>query len=457
MVFSEQLVEQDQYRIVLVLPQSKMVLAERHGETLRLPSVKIPRWARPAEQLTKAIRERWNLPAIVIDRLPAEVDSLPCAMVEVCMPATQNIPDGLVSDDLDAIAASEISKPEHAVVREILSGDVGARGPFSRIGWLQEAQLWIRESVVDHSIEFTEDIRQLNASGAFALVRFGTEQGPAYWLKATGAPNSHEFGITTTLAEYFPESLPPFVAAREDWNAWVTEEAGKPLYDNLTLPALEQAVLALVQLQKQSTGCIEQLLHRGFSRQGIPILQSQLNDLIDYLEEAMDQQTTARVSRLESSQLRELGRVLHDACSEMHELGIPDALAHLDINPGNVLFDGARCVFIDWAEAYIGNPFLTFEQFLSHVERSGTPANSWVARLRAIYARSWFDFLSESNIDRAFTLAPLLAVATYLYGRGDWLHSPRRHDPAFQSYARSLARHMYRAAQATDLMEPSCR
>jgi hypothetical protein len=58
MVFSEQLVEQDQYRIVLVLPQPKMVLAERHGEALRLPRVEILRWARPAEQLTKAIRER---------------------------------------------------------------------------------------------------------------------------------------------------------------------------------------------------------------------------------------------------------------------------------------------------------------------------------------------------------------------------------------------------------------
>lgn len=457
MVFSEQLVEQDQYRIVLVLPQSKMVLAERHGETLRLPSVKIPRWARPAEQLTKAIRERWNLPAIVIDHLPTERGLPPCAVVEVCMPAGLKVPDELISEELDAIAVSEFAKTEHVLVREILSGDAGARGPFSRIGWLDEAQLWIQESVVEHSVEFTEDIRQLNASGTFALIRFGTEQRPAYWLKATGAPNSNEFGLTTTLAEYFPQCLPPLVAAREDWNAWVTAEVGKPLCDNLTLPALEQAVFALAQLQKRSTGCIKQLLHRGFVRHGIPILQSQLNDLIDYLEEAMEQQTTTRVSRLESSQLRELGRVLHDACAEMHELGIPDALAHLDINPGNVLFDGARCVFIDWAEAYIGNPFLTFEQFLSHVERSGTPANSWVSRVRDIYAQSWFDFLSESNIDRAFALAPLLAVATYLYGRGDWLNAPRRHDPAFQSYARSLARHMYRAAQATDLMEPSCR
>jgi hypothetical protein len=458
MVFTEQLAEKVQYRIAIVLPRSKMVLAERHGETLRLPRVEILRWARPAEQLARAIRERWNLPSIVIDRLPAQSDLPPCAVVEVCMPGVRKVPDGLISDDLDAIAAeSELTRTERAVLGEILSGNTRGRGPFSRIGWLEEAQEWIRESVPHHSVEFTEDIRQLNASATFALVRFGTKQGPAYWLKATGAPNLHEFGITTALTECFPQFLPPLVAAREDWNAWVTTDAGQPLRDCLTLPALEQAVLALAQLQKESTRCIKQLVAAGVVRRGIPVLQSKLNDLIDYLEEAMEQQTSTKVPRLEPPQLRELGRILHDACCEMQELGIPDALTPLDINPGNVLFDGSQCVFIDWAEAYIGNPFLTFEQLRVHVERAGEPASSWVPRLRAVYTRSWFDLISEPKIDRAFVLAPLLAVATYLYGRGDWLHTPRRDDPALQSYARSLGRHMYRAARATELMAPSCR
>ncbi len=108
----------------------------------------------------------------------------------------------------------------------LLPGNTQGRGPFSKVGWIEVAQDWIRDSVLDRVVEFSEDVRRLNASGSFALVRFGTLRGPAYWLKATGVPNVHEFQVTQTLSRYWPEFLPPFVAARTDWNAWVTEEVG---------------------------------------------------------------------------------------------------------------------------------------------------------------------------------------------------------------------------------------
>ena len=51
---------------------------------------------------------------------------------------------------------------------------------------------------------------------------------------------------------------------------------------------------------------------------------------------------------------------------------------------------------------------------------------------------------------------PILAAASTLYGRGDWLTSPRRDDQCRQSYARSLARHMDRAAREPSLVEALC-
>jgi len=364
------------------------------------------------------------------------------------------LPYGLTAASIDELSDAEVDVEERSVVYEILAGNPGVRGPFSRVGWIQEAKEWLRTEV-GRTDAFTGDICQFNASGTFALVRFGTREVPAYWLKATGKPNEREFTITATLSKYFPRFLPPLVATRNDWNAWVTEDAGQPLNECLTFPAIEEAVLALTELQRQSADCINTLIAAGCLDRRIPVLQSELNNLFSYLEEAMGQQTTTKVPRLEPHQLRELCRISHDACSEMQDLGLPDTLAHLDINPGNVLFDGSRCVFIDWAEACIGNPLLTFEQLRTHVERSGEPASSSVSHLRAIYARSWLDRISESNIDRAFALAPLLAIATYLYGRGDWLDTPRRTAPALHSYARSLARHMYRAAQGAGLTEAS--
>jgi len=44
--FTEQVAKNDPYRVVLVLPWSKMVLAERHGNALRLRRIYVPQWTR---------------------------------------------------------------------------------------------------------------------------------------------------------------------------------------------------------------------------------------------------------------------------------------------------------------------------------------------------------------------------------------------------------------------------
>jgi aminoglycoside phosphotransferase (APT) family kinase protein len=138
----------------------------------------------------------------------------------------------------------------------------------------------------------------------------------------------------------------------------------------------------------------------------------------------------------------------------MEALEIPDTLVHNDINSGNILFEGTHCVFTDWCEAGVGSPFFAF-QYLCLLEAHGN--GDWAPSLRELYKQCWLDRLSASQIDQAFALTPLLAILAYLYGRGTWLHSPKRNDPHAESYARSLARHMDRAAQDPQLLEVLCR
>jgi hypothetical protein len=309
--------------------------------------------------------------------------------------------------------------------------------------------------VPGNPIEFLEDIRQFNASATFALVRLGTREGPAYWFKAAGKPNDRECEVTTTLSRLFPQHLPVLVAAREDWNAWVTQEAGEPLSSSLTLPALEQAVAGLVELQIRSTTHIPELLSVGCFDQRTVILKAHVDELIAYLEDVMATQTSTKVSPLDGCRLHEIGSLLKDALSRMEEVQIPDALIHGDINPGNILFDGWRCIFTDWAEACIGNPFSTFQQLYEQVAR-GQNANDWCPGIKALYKLHWRAILKESQIECALALAPLLAIASCFYGRGTWLTSARRADPRFQSYARSLGRYMDRAARAPELREALC-
>jgi hypothetical protein len=58
-----------------------------------------------------------------------------------------------------------------------------------------------------------------------------------------------------------------------------------------------------------------------------------------------------------------------------------------------------------------------------------------------------------AEIDDGFVYMPILAVASTLYGRGDWLTTSQRDDPRRQAYARNLTRHMDHAANDPALLE----
>ena len=317
---------------------------------------------------------------------------------------------------------------------------------------MNDAQEWIKSFVNDREVDFTDQIRQLNACGTFALVRFANKRGPAYWLKAVGEPNAHEFAVTLYLAQNCPGYLAKLVCARTDWNAWVTEEKGQPLPRPIPLCQVEQAVTRWAEIQTALVSKADELSGCGCIDQRVEVLQAHIDTLIAYLARAMERQTSTKVPRLGERRLRELGEMLQTACSSMRALDIPNSLIHNDLNSGNILFDGASCVFTDWSEAYVGNPFLVFQQLCALVSRDEDTSLPWVQRLRALYKSRWCDFLTDTQMDRAFALTPLLAVLSCLYGRGSWLKSSRREDPDFQGYARSLARYMDRAARNPQLL-----
>jgi len=129
-------------------------------------------------------------------------------------------------------------------------------------------------------------------------------------------------------------------------------------------------------------------------------------------------------------------------------LGIPEALGHLDFNPGNVIVSATGCTFLDWAEAYVGNPFLTFQYLLEHFRRTGGNDLSRQSELTESYVGPWLRILSREVIYSALAVAPLLAVFSYATATQMLMDKPRLEDAQFAGYARSLVRRMYREARA---------
>lgn len=447
-----QTVETVAYKVILVVAASKVVLAIEEGRRFRLPRVFIPKWTRPAEEITKAIQEQWNLNAIVLRILPTREAQPACAVTEVIGSRIAEAYQTFCSCVVDAIDKADLDVTEQERVSAVLVGDAGSDGPFSRLGWVQEAQAWIQQSLSDRSVDFSDDVRQYNAGDTFALIRFGTREGRAYWLKATGEPNKHEYNLISTLSKLFPEHLPPLVATRDDWNAWVTAEAGSPVGESQSLESLTRTVESLAELQIRSIGHIPCLEAAGCFDNRLGVLRGRLVELIAYVDDAMGHQTSTKVSPVPRPRLDAIGSIVEQACLKMEALNIPVSLVNGDINLDNVLHDGARHVFIDWAEAGVGNPFLTFQQLVQHVVRDGENSG-WEAALRDTWKAKWLAILSEHQINRAFALTPLLTMASYLYGRGDWLTSSRRDEPNFQGFARTLARYMDRACEDPMLLE----
>lgn len=444
--------DQVTYRLVLVVPDSGNVLAELDGDDLRLPRIAVPRWTRPARYIQHTVHTLWNATVVILDFLNG-CPGPPLCIAELL---SARVPELLLAVPLDALEVSELTLQERETLREICSGHSANRGPFSRTGWISEVMAWIQQST-HYKLPFTGEIEQHNAGGSFALVRLALQNGAAYWLKAVGAPNLHEFSITTTLAGLCPEYLPAVVATHRKWSAWVMEEAGTAAGQSSNADFLESAVIAMAELQKKTADHTVALLNAGVADQCMEVLAANIDDLIGYLDDAMQLQTSIKVASLGTKRLREIGEVLKDACAAMEALCIPNTIIHNDINPGNILIRNTGCVFIDWCEACVGNPFLTLQSLLLLAPENCGDYELITRRLKQLYGARWISWLPACNIERAFALAPLLAIASHLYGRGDWLKSDRRDVPRVQSYARALARHMDRAASASQLTEALCR
>lgn len=432
-------------RLVLLSINKFTITAMRHNDGFQLPRISIPTWARPAEQLQLAAQQLWSMIVCTIDFLPQDDCVSPCAIADIL---SDGFDSDLVRVQLGDLDQDELSKKERIVLHELIVGHTGSRGPLSHVGWLREATDWVR-SVIPANHELTGDFRQLNATGYFSLIRFSASRGPAYWLKATGGPNRHEYQLTETLAQLCPECLPPRIAGRSEWNAWISEEAGAPCCE-WTPPRLEQATRTLASIQLKALAQSDELLLAGGLDLRIINFRRQVEALFGYLTEAMLRQASTRSPRLDASRLAEIKDLLTRACARMEDLNIPNSVVHHDLNKENVLFENTRCVLTDWCEAGVGNPILSCQALWSNKEAA---APEWLPQLHAIAEQCWTEVLSKKQINTALALAPLLTLLVNLYGRGTWLQSPGQIHPSLESYKRTLVRRMDQACRDPKLLE----
>jgi len=446
--------DHDSFRILLFRCDALEILLETAGYALRAPAVRIPRHTRAAKEITSVISISWNLKTYCLFTLCQSDSSdrpIRYYVVEICRPEAE-LPAGMqwipvaslsapAFEDLSDFAALQNSI---STLERYRRGELS--GPFGKLGWLQTVKEWVQSEAAKVSLRLTGEFCQLNASPTFSLVRFSTN-GPAIWFKAVGEPNLREYPITLALSRYFPAHTPQVLATRDEWNGWlVIEVEGTHPDENSNLEVWRQVATTLADLQIASVGQTLHLLDIGCRDARVCSLLELIEPFFEMMAELMEQQTKESPPPLSRDQLSVLRTRLQDILSEAAESEIPNAIGRLDFNPGNIVTNHDRCVFLDWAEACAGQPFLTFQYLLQHLRRLRQKDDSWERTLTSAYLDHWYSFSSPGEVAKALRISPLLAVFAYAVCGDSWRNPASPTYPQTAPYLRSLVRRMKREA-----------
>ena len=454
--------EMESWRILLFARNGAEMLLFRTLSGFRLPELRIPRWQRTAPNLNAEAKRVWQLDTVALFPLkvnPANGGSPGCTyhVMEVCRP------EELARFAPDCLTVSDLKEDSFADPRDFLAVRRAMRfeGPsskesleaFAEFGSFEKLCQWVRSQLQSVGLRWNSHFCQLQASPSFALIRFETDR-EAVWFKAVGQPNVHEFLITTTLAARLPKYVPEIFATHEACNGWLMREAaGASLLQSADISDWQKAAASLAELQIASMSRSDEILAAGARDLRSHRLKNQMDSFFVLANRLMRQQTKITPPPLSGAALCQLERDLDRVLEQLTCLDIPDALGHLDCNPGNIIVSPFGCTFLDWAEACVGNPFLTF-QYLLEFFRQAIPNDPEAERsLIAAYTLRWESILDTEQIHNALKLIPAPAAfahgATIVAG----LRAQEIVEPKAAASLRSLARRIQREIEELRMLE----
>lgn len=444
---------QEIFRLIIVRRGSSEILFISSDAGWTLPCAKVSPQERLAHQLTAQLNSRLGLPAycLFIPQLVGSTANTSRRKYAVMESFNQDngAPQGMrwrsrlafMSDpveDCDAIEEALGELDSYANHRKA--------GVFGRPGWLGELLVWAQQHLEPLGLRVNGKFCQFNAGPTFSLVRLETN-GPAVWFKATGKPNLHELPITMCLSRLFPANLAPVLGVHSSWNGWLSEEVSSTTLEQFQDPSIWELVSKnLAELQIASIGKSGVLLDAQCQDLRLCRLSEFVSPFLARMAEFMAAQEKQSPPPLTIRELHFLQECLQEALFVLQELHLPDTLGHLDFNPGNILVSPARCVFLDWAEACVTNPFITLEYLAEYGQRPEMAGSDGRERMVSAYCRPWRFLLSPDRLARAAEISPLVAVLVCAVARNTWCSPEILHNDSETGFLRALTRRMHREA-----------
>jgi hypothetical protein len=310
----------------------------------------------------------------------------------------------------------------------------------------------------DRALEWLKDIcaptriQQVNGHAGSILLRVDTRNG-SLWFKAVSGWSEREGATAKLLATNYP-GLFPAVLAYDPKHNWTLSEhvEGDELFRQDALAVWERTAEALAWMQIESLGRASGYLDAGAAADLRPqaIVVPALA-FFETLPALMERQPRPQPAPLTRDQVRLTSEHVIDACRRAALLPFAETIANADFSPHNVVIQRGQPVFIDWAEAVIGFPFITCEYMRNRMVVETPSRASWREPIGRAYRAVWMERFSERDVNEAAAIVPLVAaISSAVFVRQNQPLADGGHD----RYLRSLARFMHKhiCASATEVL-----
>jgi len=288
-------------------------------------------------------------------------------------------------------------------------------------GWRKQVSDWIYAEAQRHSIQITGEIEQPHMYAWSTVLHVPTDQGNLFF-KATAPETIYEAALTQSLARWFPDCMPEFVAVDAGHGWMLMRDGGEQL--RLSIRSVKDVapwkpvIARYAEVQIGLADHITEMLSLRLPDQRLSVLPGLFTELLADEESLMIDQEKGLTSA-EWQEVKEKASRFEQICVNLSAYGIPESLNHGDFHDGNVLVKDRRITFFDWGDASIAHPFTSLRTFFVSIEisldledYSFTPEKG---ELLDLYLEPFQKFASKEELLRAYQVSkPVASVVKAL-------------------------------------------
>ena len=282
-------------------------------------------------------------------------------------------------------------------------------------GWQKQVSDWIHAEAERYSIHVTGEIQQPHMYAWSTVLHIPTDQGKLFF-KATAPETIYEAALTQSLARWYPDCMPEFIAVEAGRGWMLMRDGGEQLRASIRpvkdIAPWKPVIARYAEVQIGLADHITELLSLRLPDQRLSMLPALFTQLLADEESMMIDQEKGLASA-DWQQVQGMTLRFEQICEELAAYGIPESLNHGDFHDGNVLVQDGRITFFDWGDASVTHPFTSLRTFFVSIEMaldledySFTPE---MAKLLDLYLEPFQKFASKKELLKAYQVSKPVA------------------------------------------------